>query len=282
MSSSVTSSALIKNFEEHLNKNLRSGTSAVEHTWGVVSEVAERARRRNWEAFLVGGALRDIALTDGAKKPRDIDIVFGGASMGDLFEEFRDFTFVRRTSFGGICLRHKEVFLDVWPLVGSFRGGRNSSASIEDVPKHAFLNIEAIAVDIAVQNDASRRFFESGFFEGISRKTVEINFASNPFPEISVLRALRSSIRFNLMVGTTLVGYIRDREWSVHRFLQEELRHYGENVFEESDLNTIFRIFDDCDADRFSLNLELNKRNVLSDLLKRLTRSTNTASLFQR
>jgi hypothetical protein len=166
--------------------------------------------------------------------------VFCGIQLEELAHEFNDFSFVRTTSFGGLRYNCRNVLLDVWPLEKTFTSGRQKEGdiSIQDVPRHAFLNVEAIAIEISSVK-GKRRVFESGFSEAVRNGVLEINCKENPFPEISVLKALRSSITLNLSVGNRFIDYVRGRRWDMQDMQEAQGAHYGEILFYESHLAQI-------------------------------------------
>lgn len=252
-------------FEE----NIRAETT--DATWTVVGQVAKRAQSKSWNAFLVGGALRDIALSAGRKTPRDVDIVFCDVHLNDLASEFRDFRFVRQTSFGGLRLEYRDVLVDMWPLEQTFAVNRQNQMTIEDLPKYAFLNVEAIAIEISSHENIARRIVENGFSKAIEDKIVEINFEQNPYPEISVLRAIRCSIVFNLLIGSSFVKYVRQRSWNFQKLMNEQVRHYEERIFERYHLEEIFGMMGEWD-----------EKNGCLDLSSSLMQRENFANLFAR
>jgi hypothetical protein len=254
-----------------LGRHLESEDESI-LTWNIVRDIARRSLIRGWRAYLVGGAVRDIALTHGAKIPRDIDIVFAKASIEDVDREFSDFAFIRKTSFGGSRLRRNGVLVDFWSLDHSYSYDLDRQPTISDIPKYAFLNIEAVAVEISLRKLSESDVFECGFSEGINTKTLEINFEPNPFPEVSILRAFRSAIGLNLLVGRTLVSYIQARSWNVERLLSEQKRHYDDDFFAKDQIEEILYLIGSVKPStaRFDLNAELRKDRSFSAIISKL------------
>ena len=67
------------------------------------------------------------------------------------------------------------------------------------------------------------------FFEGILSRTIELNRADNPFPELTVVRALILATEIGFKIGPRLVSYIGDIGASMDEDLVERIQasHYG-------------------------------------------------------
>src|SRR5258708_39710182 len=106
--------------QEWLGRLVEAETLAVsglyDAGWSVVRNNAQRANRNRWSVHLVGGALRDLAFSRGTKAPRDFDLVFCNVKQDELAAEFKDLSQARKTSFGGLRFKHRDVLIDIWPL----------------------------------------------------------------------------------------------------------------------------------------------------------------------
>jgi hypothetical protein len=205
-------------------------------SWDVVRGIARKAAQRKWTAFLVGGALRDLALSHGARHPRDFDFVFCGVSRDELETEFSYLSTAQRTSLGGLRFKHPDAIIDIWPLHETFSIKQKSSARIQDLTKHAFLNLEAIAVEILPGKLKSRLVIENGFYDAVSQKILDINHEDNPFPEICFVKAIRTAIVFELSIGHRLIDYILRRRWDLNALVEAQEVHYREVIFDKPKL----------------------------------------------
>jgi hypothetical protein len=261
MPSTPVTSYLVNWLDQVLNSPTDTLLGQTYSAWDVLRLVAMRASERNWSAFLVGGALRDVAFGLGRREPRDIDIVFSGAQLKELGDEFSDFSFVRNTSLGGLRLKYQDVLLDVWPLEETLAARQsNQPIRIQDIPRYAFLNIEAIAIQVSSIKRSRRVVAESGFSEAVQNATLEINFEHNPFPEICILRAFRSCIALNLSLGNRFTRYVRRRRWDLDQLAEAQDRHYGFRIFSRSHLKGILEII-------YSFDHESTKKVDLSKIL---------------
>lgn len=279
--STPVTSYLVNWLDQVLNSPMDTLPGQACSAWDVLRLVAMRACERNWSAFLVGGALRDAAFGRGQKAPRDIDIVFCDVQLKELADEFNDFSFVRNTSLGGLRLKYQDVLLDIWPLEETFVAGKNNEPTrIQDIPKHAFLNIEAIAIEVSSVKHSRRRVVESGFTEAVQSATLEINFEQNPFPEICILRAFRSCIALNLSLGRRFTRYVRRQRWDLDRLAEAQDWHYGNRIFSRLHLTSILEIisaWDDKNTKRLDLSEMLYKREF-RDLVYLLQNDQNSLS----
>jgi hypothetical protein len=223
--------------------------------WKAIRSITHRVSQRKWTAFLVGGVLRDLVLTGGTKAPRDVDVVVCDVLLNELISELQDLSPARRTSLGGLRLSHHDVTFDIWPLKQTYAVRRKSSPTIRDVAEHAFLNVEAIAVELHPAERMERRIVESGFTWAVLNRTLEVNHESNPFPEVCAVKSLRTAINLNLFIGRSLLEYVRRRRWDVNLLIEAQRTHYGEITFDKSQLENILEVMSRWDTDKGRLNL---------------------------
>ena len=159
-------------------------------------------------AVLFGGTLRSLLVSRVFQgkpgRPRDIDVVVSGAPLSWLEEQFADIL-ARRTRFGGLQLRRGNWQFDLWPVAETwaFKHGNGSGpASFSGLPSTTTFNLEAIAVEAWTCGGRPRAMFsgDDQFFDGILTRTIELNRTDNPFPELTVVRAviLASELRFRI------------------------------------------------------------------------------------
>jgi hypothetical protein len=191
-----------------------------------------RIRDEKWQAVLFGGTLRDLMIYGLSKLPRDVDIVVAGPTTDELADSFRDFT-SRRTRFGGLHLEFGGWMFDVWPLSETWALRHSAAGGPQDdfaaLPKTTFLNVEAVAVDLAALHGKSRRIFAHGFFEALADRTLEINFEDNPFPALCVVRSLITAARLRFSIGPKLSKYLihYGEIFSREELVQVQTSHYG-------------------------------------------------------
>ena len=170
-----------------------------------------RIREFERHAFLCGGAVRDILLSDDRNSiiPRDLDIVLGYAEIENVAASFSDCT-KRWNSYGGVSIQVKDWSIDMWPLqkTWAFQKKYVEGRGFSDFPKTTFLNIEAVAIQLFGKRGQRRAIYSNGFFEAILNKTIEINLKENPNPAACVVRSLSLAKKFKFAIGPKLARYI--------------------------------------------------------------------------
>jgi hypothetical protein len=159
-------------------------------------------------AFLCGGAVRNMLLCNNTI-PRDLDIILGCVSKGQLETLFPDYI-KGETSLGGLKLQVKDWSIDIWPIqdTWAFKDGKFKGNGFSDYPKITFLNIDAIAVQLFGKRRQKRKIYSNGFFKAIIEKTIELNFEENPSPSECIVRALWIANKFSFLIGPKLSRYM--------------------------------------------------------------------------
>lgn len=170
--------------------------------------VLEDIRKNNYQAFLCGGAVRDMLLCNNSI-PRDLDIILGYVSREQLETLFPDHI-KGETSLGGLKLQVKDWSIDMWPIqdTWAFKEGKVTGKGFSDYPKITFLNIDAIAIQLFSKRRQKREIYSKGFFEAIAQRTIELNFEENPAPAECIVRALRIANKFKFVIGPRLARYM--------------------------------------------------------------------------
>jgi len=187
-------------------------------------------KRNGWPAVIFGGTLRDLLLHGSAEQPRDVDVVVDVPSIDTLMEVFSA-SVKRRTRYGGLHLYVGAWPVDLWPLTSTwaFQDGRVRNLGFCSLPSTTFLNVEAVAVDLWPQPLHGRRIYERGFFDAVSNRTLDVNWADNPFPELCVVRSLVTAAKLDFSISPRLRQYIVDhgRRMSAHDLEVVQTKHYG-------------------------------------------------------
>ena len=202
-----------------------------------ILDVFQDLRQSKFQAVLFGGTLRSLLVSrifeDRPGRPRDIDVVVSGATLAQLEERFGDIL-TRRTRFGGLRLQSGVWQFDVWPVgeTWAFKHDRRSGpANFSALPKTTTFNLEAVAVEVWSHKGRPRAIFsgDDQFFEGILARTIELNRSDNPFPELTVVRALILATELRFKIGPRLSTYIGDVGASMGQDAVESIQtsHYG-------------------------------------------------------
>ena len=227
---------------------------------------------RTAEAYLFGGLIRDLVITTGIVKPRDVDVVFSGADVDELISAIEG-SVIRRTRFGGVSVNVCGWRLDLWPLeeTWAFRSRLVPTISFGTLPCTTFLNIEAVTLQIKSSPGCPRSIFECGFFDAVRSRTLELNLEENPFPALAVARALVLASRMRYALGPRLVRYIAEYATtvSIEDVLRAQIQHYGFVRRDRSDLErwlvAIRRHYETAAATAFELPVSNSVQLTLWD-----------------
>jgi hypothetical protein len=125
---------------------------------------------------------------------------------------------------------------------------------------------------LSAANGLPRRIYQSGFFDSISKKVVELNLADNPYPALCVVRALVAARRLHFRIGPKLARYIADTSEAIppDDLRKAQLRHYRRLLFSTTELQSLIRLIKDgikSDASRpvplpFPVQLEFSWAEV--------------------
>jgi hypothetical protein len=197
--------------------------------------------RMGWEPLLFGGFLRDLFLFGRTRHPRDIDVVVANGSIGELQQVLSPFI-QRKTRFGGLQIEFNRWHFDIWPLEQTW-GFKHSKLLVpkrENLPKTTFLNIEAIAVSLGPKGGVGD-IYESGFFQAIKSRTLDINFEDNPYPALAAVRSIKTALQISFAMSPRLASYIVTTADSlgVEAFVEAQERHYGKVSLRSGDLHPI-------------------------------------------
>lgn len=205
----------------------------------VLVEVCRTMHRPGWMAYLVGGTLRDLLVAPESHlrfHPRDIDIVVEGASREQLQEVLREsLVFERFTRFDGLHLSRSlssgaHILFDIWTLANTWGfHSQNIAPRIEDFPKTTFLNIDSCATELIPHPGRERKLFEKGFFEGISRRVLDVNYEPNPYPNVCVVRSLLLAVQLDFAIARPLAKFILENAdaGGVESLMEAQQSHYG-------------------------------------------------------
>jgi hypothetical protein len=186
-------------------------------------------RKKDWRPFLFGGLLRDVLILGPGQGPRDVDVVIGNGSSEELEEALHPYI-KRRNRFGGFHLELSKWHFDVWPLQETWAFVQNKGlvASPQNLPKTTFLNVEAIAVSLGDDGEVGE-IFESGFFDAVRTRTLDINLEDNPYPALAAVRALATAEKLRYSLSPRLGQYILETEKEVgpDALVNAQDSHYG-------------------------------------------------------
>ncbi len=104
-------------------------------------------------------------------------------------------------------------------------------ADFAALPETTTFNLEAVAVEAWPYSGRRRALFSGNdqFFRGILSRTIELNLADNPFPELTVVRGVIMANETRFKIGPRLAGYIGQVGPSMNEEAVERIQtgHYG-------------------------------------------------------
>jgi hypothetical protein len=201
-----------------------------------IASVLDRLKQLKTGAVFFGGTPRSLLVSRISSNqlgtPRDIDIVVHGASIDCLRDHLASYI-ERETRFGGLKLQHGTWQFDVWPLdqTWALKVRHVRWPGFSDLPRTTVFNLEAVAVDAWTAPGQPRRIYsgDDQFFHGVLNKLLELNDAANPFPELTVVRALVLARSLAYRIGPRLASYIarQGSDLTPETLTSIQREHYG-------------------------------------------------------
>jgi len=209
---------------------------------GIAHELV-KWQAKGWRPILFGGFLRDVMILGPKHWPRDIDVVVGLQTTEELERELVG-AHPHRNRFGGLRCEIEKWNCDIWPLRMTW-GFRQIplEPTPTNLPRTTFLNVEAIAAELAADGEIGQ-IYDGGFFEAASTRILDINFEENPYPLLAAVRAILTAQNLNFSIATRLSAYIlrvAETEKSLQPFTDVQLSHYGQVRLSRQDLAHVLR-----------------------------------------
>jgi hypothetical protein len=166
-------------------------------------------RESGVEAYIFGGAIRDIAIMGPYVRPRDLDVVVSGYS-GEALERLLEQWIVRRTRFGGFHVRVGHEAFDIWASDDSWaiREFPLFASSPSDLPTTTPFTLEAVVVTAYATTHAGREIWERGFFDALNRRVIELNFEPHQCSSLTFVRAISLAHKTGFGIGPRLASYM--------------------------------------------------------------------------
>lgn len=191
-------------------------------------------QRPYWNAHLFGGLLRDVLMHGADANPRDVDLVLARSCISNVAKVLSH-AVERETRFGGLHLHLYGWHIDVWSLEQTWAFHQNDKFDItfQDLPKTTFLDVDAVAMELSRPSEADfiPKVVENGFFRAMNEQVVDVNFKTNPYPKLCVVRGMEIAERLGFALGPDLVTYIAERAprtmAGVRDLIDIQRDHYG-------------------------------------------------------
>lgn len=206
--------------------SLLAGNTPVASTIADVLHVLARSKA---DYSLFGGFLRDLHLFGEREHFRDVDIVVQGLDSIQLSSVFSPYN-PSLNSLGGLKFHRNGTSFDVWPIEITWAYKQfGLTPSFDTLPLTTFLNMEAITA--VTYRDGQHAVVESGYFDGVARMTIDLNFIPNPNPPAAIMKTLILGGRLGFGLSSRLLQYIsQNRESDLqNRIMHEHNRHYSDS-----------------------------------------------------
>ena len=119
-------------------------------------------------------------------------------------------------------------------------------ADFATLPETTTFNLEAVAVEVWPHSGRRRTLYSGNdqFFRGILSRTIELNLADNPFPELTVVRGVIMASETRFKIGPRLAGYIGEVGPSMTEDAVERIQvgHYGHARMDSHTLQDLISI----------------------------------------
>lgn len=217
-----------------LRRKLNSFLSAENSSRAKLRKTLHPMREGGWPVYLFGGLLRDLMWND---CPRDVDLVVADEHMESILQWLSP-KISHRNRFGGIKVHENGWDFDIWSVSQTWAFQQSShwpNKSFADLPSTTFLNVEAIAMELWPSSN-ERCIYEKGFSSAFEQRTVEINYADNPYPDFSIARAIFIAAKLRFNIGTELTKYIDKHAStvSVSEIAKIQRKHYKVGLLSEA------------------------------------------------
>jgi hypothetical protein len=156
---------------------------------------------------LIGGMLRDLALSGNAHFHSDLDFVINPVNP-DLFEAKMASMGSVINRFGGYSLPSGKWKVDVWSLHKTWAktAGYLTITDFDDLKAATFFSCDAILYNLSTKEISAAE----GYFDNIHRRVIEINFRPNPNPQGNAVRAFRYAILKGFKWGPRLTQFVAE------------------------------------------------------------------------
>lgn len=232
------------------------------------ADALRRIMEHGWKSCLFGGVVRDIIVKSPWVKTRDIDIVVGDVSTDELEHAFSD-VMLRKTRFGGLTLNIDGWLFDVWPLSATWgcRFFPLFAESFSVLPKTTFFSVEAIAVELPAKHGVPRTIYQEQFLKSVETRTIMLNLAENPYPELCIVRAFALARKLDFSLDVRLVRHLADwaKKLPLAGIEKAMFSHYGKASFSRHELcQQIHRLRAHADSgNEFALRIPTEQQMLL-------------------
>ncbi|MBL4749103.1 MAG: hypothetical protein JKX71_00725 [Amylibacter sp.] len=185
-------------------------------------------------AYIFGGAVRDISLFGGSNFKGDVDIVlttFEDHELERLIETYD----AEKNKFGGYRLQIGRWKFDIWEAskTWAFKTGKVKQETHLSLLETTFFNWDAILFDV----QTGSLFHNKDYFTHLANKYLELNLEDNPNTFGALIRTLRTlSLSDDIITGPKLSRFLKEKlsEASDHDVLSYEAESFTSRYISSS------------------------------------------------
>ena len=186
---------------------------------------------------IIGGMLRDLAVSGNREFCSDIDLVINPDDI-ELFEEQMMFLGAKKNKLGGYGLQAKKWKVDVWPLEKTWvkEKGYREVNHFKDLLFTTFFNWDAILYDL--NND--KIIADRQYFKNLKDHVLDINFEVSLNPLGNSIRAIRSVYKYDAYLTNRLAKYVYQNIKDIHDsdILQSEAQSHAYRFLDSDKLKS--------------------------------------------
>lgn len=184
------------------------------------------------QIFIFSGIIRDFltGIFDGI---RDVDIVLQNTNHLDLVLKSLKNVEIRKNSFGGIKLKYKNFFFDVWELGNTWNIKRNNlKANPYILTNTVFFNFSAIVFDFQKE----KFIYRKEFLDFLNTYKMDVICPDNPNEALCIVNTLYYREKYGFTISSNLSKWIKKRYCSIMDFHTVQQSHFGEVFFEDEEI----------------------------------------------
>ena len=201
---------------------------------GLLKRTLDHVSQNLEEAIIFGGMIREFGLGNTRFFKSDIDIVSLSSRL-EIYAAIKDYS-PKLNKFGGFRFSVGTQLFDIWSFndTWAFRAGLVKAASINDIVKTTFFNLDAAAFSL----QSKELLHSDDYAEALRARLLDLNLQENPSPASMARRAMRMVVENELSVSRRLAEYIvsnsklRNVDYASSLFLTD-LRKFIDSPSEE-------------------------------------------------
>lgn len=177
------------------------------------------------EVAIIGGMVRDIAMSGATSFSSDVDLVLNIAPK--RVDELAASLKATPNRFGGYGIRFPRWKVDFWALRNTWAHtqGHVKVRELSDLTKTTFFNVDAVIYTLNTRQIIAK----DHYIERALARNLEVNLLPNPSIDGNLVRTVRRALRWNYTLGSNLRKFVSDNlnEVMFDHIVRTENKLYG-------------------------------------------------------